>query len=155
MKVGIIGAGFVGAACAKAMLLRGSCHEIVLFDTKVSKLKDKETGEKREVRLDAGVATDLSHGELLCPPSRVRHGGYEDMVDASVIVVTAGINEKTGNAIDRGDSRGRLLLLPTNAQIYQDIIPHIAKVAPKVPILVVTDPPDALAHIARALTDTN
>jgi L-lactate dehydrogenase len=155
MKVGIIGAGFVGAACAKAMLLRGSCHEIVLFDTKVTTLKDKETGEEREVRLDAGVANDLSHGELLCPPTRVRHGGYEDMVDASVIIITAGINEKTGNAIDREDNRGRLLLLPKNAEIYHDIIPRIARIAPKAPILVVTDPPDALADIARTLTDTN
>src|SRR5215213_5387279 len=155
MKVVIIGAGFVGAACAKAMLLRGSCHEIILLDTKVSKLRDKETGEEREIRRDAGVATDLSHGELLCPPTRVRHGGYKDLADASVIVITAGINEQAGNAIDREDNRGRLLLLPKNAEIYQEIIPRIVSVAPEAPILVVTDPPDALADIARNLTNTN
>lgn len=155
MKVGIIGAGFVGAACAKAMLLRGSCHEIVLFDNKVSKLKDRETGLEREIRLDAGVATDLSHGEILCPPTRIRHGNYADMADASLIIITAGINEKTGAAIDRENKRGRLLLLPKNADIFREIIPQIVRVAPEVPILVVTDPPDALADIARTLTTTN
>lgn len=155
MKVGVIGAGFVGAACAQAMLLRGSCHEIVLFDTKVRKITDKDTGEEREVRLDAGVATDLAHGELLCPPTRVRSGNYEDMADATVIIVAAGINEMAGKATDRADNLGRLLLLPKNAKVYQEIIPQIASVAPEVPILVVTDPPDALAEIARKLTDTN
>jgi L-lactate dehydrogenase len=155
MKVGIIGTGLVGAACAKAMLLRGSCHEIVLLDKKVSKLTDIETGEEKQIRLDAGVATDLSHAGLLCPATRVRNVDYDDMADASVVIVTAGINEKTGKAIDRADNRGRLLLLPTNAEIYREIIPQIVSVAPKVPILVVTDPPDALAEIARKLTDTN
>jgi L-lactate dehydrogenase len=155
MKVGIIGAGFVGAACAKAMLLRGSCHEIVLLDTKVTKLKDKETGKEREIRRDEGVATDLSHGELLCPPTRVRHGGYEDLADASVIVITAGINEQAGNATDRKGDQGRLLLLPKNADIYRNIIPEIVSVATQVPILVITDPPDPLADIARSLTSTN
>lgn len=149
MKVGIVGAGAVGAACAKAMLLRSSCHEIVLLDTKVRKIKDEETGQEREIRLDQGVATDLSHGELLCPPTRVNHGDYEDMADAAVIVITAGINEKSGKAIDRGDARGRLLLLPHNAKVYKEVVPEIVRVAPEVPILVVTDPPDPLADIAR------
>ena len=114
MKVGIIGAGFVGAACAKAMLLRGSCQEIVLLDTKVYAFEDKESGIVRNIRRDEGVATDLSHGELLCPSTSIRHGNYTDFSDAAVVVITAGINEKTGRAIDRGDSAGRLRLLPEN-----------------------------------------
>ena len=32
MKVGVIGAGAVGAACALAMILRGAAREIVLVD---------------------------------------------------------------------------------------------------------------------------
>ncbi len=135
MKVAIIGAGFVGAACAKSMLLRGSCHDIVLIDI--------------DERCAKGVATDLSHGELLCQPTRIIDGGYDDIADAAVIVITAGINEKTGKAIDRGDARGRLLLLPHNADVYNEIVPQIVAVAPTAPILVVTDPPDPLADIAR------
>lgn len=40
MKVGIIGAGSVGAACGMAMLLRGSCDHIVLNDTDERKARE-------------------------------------------------------------------------------------------------------------------
>jgi len=141
MKVGIIGVGAVGTSCAKAMLLRGSCHEIVLVDV--------------DERRSRGVYADLSHGEVLCPPTQIRVGGHENLVDAKVIVITAGINERSGNAIDRGDSLGRLRLLPTNAEIFEKIVPEIAAAAPQAPILVVTDPPDPLADVARRFTTSN
>ena len=146
MKVGIVGVGAVGTSCAKAMLLRGSCHEIVLIE------KDEQQARKRA----EGVAYDLSHGAVLCAPMGIRAGEYDDLIDAEIVVITAGINERTGKAIDRNDPRGRLLLLPDNAKIYADIVPHIARVAPRAIILVVTDPPDPLADVARSLaTKTN
>ncbi len=141
MKVGIIGVGAVGAACAKAMLLRGSCHELVLLDI-----------DERRAR---GVAADLSHGELLCPPTVIRTGSYEELADAAVVVITAGINEQAGKATDREDDLGRLRLLPRNARIYEDIVPRIVEASANVPILVVTDPPDPLADVARRFTMTN
>jgi len=141
MKIGIIGAGFVGAACAKSMMLRGSCDEIVLIDI-----------DKRRAR---GLANDISHGEQLCHPTRIIPGGYEDLRNAAVVVVTAGINEKAGKAVDRHDKLGRLRLLPHNADVYARIIPKIARIAPRATILVVTDPPDALADVARLHTRTN
>src|SRR5258706_11224548 len=101
MKVGIIGVGAVGTSCAKAMLWGGSCHEIVLLDLKKRRAK--------------GVAADLSHGEPLCPATRIRVGGYKDLADATIVAITAGINEQTGKAIDRKDQQGRLRLLPENA----------------------------------------
>jgi len=73
------------------------------------------------------------------------------MADSEVIVITAGINERTGHAIDRSDKRGRLLLLPDNTAIYQGILPEIEREARNAVILVVTDPPDALADVARQL----
>lgn len=145
MKVGIIGLGAVGTSCAKAMLLRRSCHEIVLIE--------KEEDET-QLRVK-GVAADLSHGAVLCPPTRISPGTYEDLRDAAIVVITAGINEKTGAAIDRNDPRGRLLLLPFNAVIYEEIVPRIVKVNPRAIILVVTDPPDPLADVARRLAPTN
>jgi L-lactate dehydrogenase len=141
MKVGIIGAGAVGTACAKAMLLRGSCHEIVLIDKNRRRAK--------------GVAADLSHGAVLCPPTRVLAGGYEDLVGADIVAITAGINERAGKAIDRQDTLGRLRLLRPNARIYEQIIPLLIRVAPRAIILVVTDPPDPLADVTRRLTKTN
>lgn len=141
MKVGIIGVGAVGTACAKAMLLRGSCHEIVLIE------KRDELSQRRAL----GVAADLSHGEVLCPPTRISAGAYIDLAGADIVVITAGINEQTGKAIDRGSNLGRLLLLPHNAKVYKEIIPEVVRVAPGAIVLVVTDPPDPLADIARNL----
>lgn len=137
MTVGIVGAGFVGASCAKALLLRGSCRHIVLNDA-----------VKRKAR---GLAHDLSHGELLCAATRIEVGPIDRMSGAKVVVITAGINERSGDAVDRDDPRGRLLLLPDNTQIYKEVVPQIARVAPEAVILVVTDPPDALADVARTL----
>jgi L-lactate dehydrogenase len=137
MKVGVVGVGFVGTACAKAMLLRGSCDEIVLID-----LAEREQHTK-------GVRNDLSHGEPLCPATRLTVGTYQHLKDADVVVITAGVNEKGGGAIDRKDPWGRQRLLPRNAAIYRDVVPQIIAHSPTVPIVVVTDPPDTLADVAR------
>ena len=71
------------------------------------------------------------------------------LAGAALVMITAGINEKTGGANDRDDPQGRLRLLDKNAAIYRDIVPRIARAAPSAVLLVVTDPPDPLADIAR------
>ena len=141
MKVGIIGVGAVGTSCAKAMLLRGSCHEIVLVDKKARRAQ--------------GVAADLSHGAVLCPPTKILAGNYEDLAGADIVVITAGKNEKAGKATNPKDKRGRLRLLGPNARIYKQIIPLLKRHARYATILVVTDPPDPLADIVRQRTKTN
>ncbi|MBI4547088.1 MAG: lactate dehydrogenase [Ignavibacteriae bacterium] len=144
MKVGIIGVGFVGTACAKAMLLRGSCREVVLIDLPKCEQHTR------------GVCNDLSHGEPLCPATRLTVGGYSDLRDASVVVITAGFNEKKGGATDRKDPWGRQKLLSKssslplgNADVYRDVVPQIVSQSSSVPIVVVTDPPDSLGDVAR------
>src|SRR5208282_2286840 len=49
------------------------------------------------------------------------------------------------------DPAGRLRLLDANAAVLRDIMPRLVAVAPKAMILVVTDPPDPLADLARRL----
>ena len=131
MKVGIVGAGAVGSACLLSLFTRGSAREIVLVN-------------RNRKRAD-GVVTDARYGSSLVPTAELRAGGYEDLSGAALVMITAGINEKTGGATDRNDPKGRLKLLATNAQIYREIVPPIVKAAPDAVILVVTDPPDALA----------
>src|SRR6266403_1476723 len=135
MKIGIIGAGRVGCACALAALTRGSARIIVILDRTRKRAK--------------AVATDLRYGTPLGPKTTVVDGDYDDLADAGLVMITAGINEKAGGATDRGDPQGRLRLLDKNADIYRDIVPNIARAAPGAVILVVTDPPDPLADIAR------
>jgi L-lactate dehydrogenase len=137
MRVGIIGAGKVGSACALALVMRGAAREIVLVD---------RTRERARA-----VATDLRYGTPLSPLVDIRDGDYDDLAGAALVMVTAGVNEKAGGAIDRSDAAGRLKLLDINRGIYEGIIPRLAEAAPDAVILVVTDPPDPLADIARSL----
>ncbi len=137
MKAGIIGTGAVGAACALAMVLRGSARELVLVN---------KTRKKAEA-----VATDIRYGAALAPIVDIYAGDYKDLAGAGLVMVTAGVNEKTGGATDRSDPSGRLKLFSVNADIYKDIIPKVVEAAPGALILVVTDPPDPLAGIARQL----
>jgi L-lactate dehydrogenase len=95
------------------------------------------------------VATDLRYGTPLTPKATVTDGDYADLAGSALVMITAGVNEKTGGATDRGDPQGRLRLLDKNAAIYRDIVPRIVRAAPDAVLLVVTDPPDPLADVAR------
>jgi L-lactate dehydrogenase len=133
MKIGIVGAGKVGSALAA--VVRGSARNIVIVDRTRKRAK--------------AVATDLLYGSPLGPKTEIVDGDYDGLADAALVMITAGINEKTGGATDRNDPQGRLRLLETNAEIYREIVPRIVGVAPQAVLLVVTDPPDPLADIAR------
>src|SRR2546422_10893024 len=98
-----------------------------------------------------GVVADLQYGATLSPAVQLRAGDYPDLADAVLVIITAGINEKTGGATDRSDPAGRLKLLDTNAGIYRDIVPKVVAVAPQALMLVVTDSPDPPAGLARQL----
>src|SRR5207249_2608321 len=99
-------------------------------------------------RRTQGTANDLSHGAVLCPHTRIEVGGYDQIADASVVVITAGINEKAGGATDPNDPWGRLLLLPKNTDVFGDVVPRIIRAGCQAPIVVVTDPPVPLADVA-------
>jgi L-lactate dehydrogenase len=138
MKIGIIGAGAVGAATVGSLIERGGVNpEIILIDR----------NEKKAV----GLAEDFSYAAALNSLATVRAGGYDDLAGAELIIVNAGVNEKDGGATDRGDPQGRRRLIPVNARIYADIIPRVQATAPSTTLLVITDPPDPLAEIARHL----
>jgi L-lactate dehydrogenase len=138
MKVGIIGAGGVGAATLVSLVARGTtaCQLIVL---------DKNAA------LAKGVVADLQYGATLSPTVEIRAGDYADLAEAVLVIITAGANEKSGGATDRSDPAGRLRLLETNAGVYRDIVPRVVAVAPRAVLLVVTDPPDPLADLCRLL----
>jgi L-lactate dehydrogenase len=135
MKVAIIGVGTVGRAAASALLQRGTSVELVLVDLRSE--------------LAQSVALDLSHGQPVSPWGLVKAGTYDDVKGASIVIITAGTNEKAGGATDRDDPEGRLKLLDLNVPVIEDIMGEIVRVAPDAVILVVTNPPDPLADIVR------
>ena len=136
MKLGIVGTGNVGCAIALAAVTRGSARAIILVN------RTRKTAE--------AVATDLRYGTPLGPKVDISDGEYDALSGAGVILITSGVNEKTGGATDRSDPQGRLKLLDKNAAIYRDIVPKIVRAAPDAVLVAVTDPPDPLADIARA-----
>ena len=107
--MGIVGAVAVGSACLLSVVMRASAREVVLGN------RDRERAQ--------GIVTDTQYGSVLWPPISVRAGDYSDLAESSVVMITAGVNEKGGGATDRSHP----------------------------PILVVTDPPDALADVVRIL----
>jgi L-lactate dehydrogenase len=137
MKVGIIGAGGVGSACLLSLVMRGIACQVVVLDENHDRAK--------------GVVADLQYGATLSPAVELLAGDYAELAGAVLVIITAGVNEKTGGATDRGDPAGRLKLLDTNAAIYTDIVAKIVAVAPQALLLVVTDPPDPLADVARGI----
>ena len=138
MKVGIVGAGAVGTACMFAMALRGSAREIVLVNRNYERAR--------------GAVADLQYGAVLAPAVALRPGPYDDLRGAASVMITAGANDKSGGATDRNDPAGRLRLLSANAAVYGDIVPRIVAAAPDALLLVITDPPDPLADVARRVS---
>src|SRR4051794_7768641 len=105
-KVGVVGVGAVGQAWAFALVLRGSCRELVLVD--------------RVAARATAAATDMRYGAPLSPTVDITGGDWTDLAGADVVLICAGVNEKDGGATDRSDGRGRLKLLETNASVYRD-----------------------------------
>ncbi len=135
MKVGIVGAGAVGSACLHSLVMRGVAREIVVVNRNTARAK--------------GLVTDIQYGAVIERPVDLRAGNYADLAGAALVMITAGVNEKTGGATDRKDPAGRLRLLDTNATLYREIVAKVVAAAPEALILVVTDPPDPLADLAR------
>jgi L-lactate dehydrogenase len=120
-----------------ATIMRGCASELVLINRSRDRAK--------------GMATDMGYGAPLSTTTRVTDGDYSDLAGAALVMVTAGVNEKSGGATDRKDPLGRLRLLDKNAEVYRDVIPRTKAAAPNAVLLVVTDPPDPLAFLTREL----
>lgn len=131
-KVGIIGAGFVGATAAYAMMLNGTCSEIVLIDANEARAKAE--------------AADIAHGAPLARGVRAYAGSYADLQGAVLVVIAAGSNQKPGES--------RLNLLARNAAIFASIVPQVVAVAPDTVVLIVSNPVDIMTSITRALHPT-
>jgi L-lactate dehydrogenase len=134
-KIGVIGAGAVGSASLLSTVLRGVAREIVLVN--------------RDPKRARAVVADMQYGASLSPAVDIRAGDYSDLNGAALVMIAAGTNEKAGGATDRTDPTGRLRLLGTNIDVYQQILPKVRSAAPDAVILVLTDPPDPLADFVK------
>lgn len=126
-KVGVIGAGSVGAAVANALVLLRKCVTVVLFNRTLSKAE----GEAWDVEDAIPLLSEMD----VMPSDR-----YEDLADSDVIVITVGAPSKRG--------QNRLDLLGDNAKIISSTMKELDRVAPDAIVIIVSNPVDVLTRIA-------
>lgn len=126
-KVAIVGAGNVGSTVAFILAMNGSCHEIVLKDSKT--------------RVAKGKALDMSQAAAAARSHTVVKAAEkpEDLAGCSVVVVTAGSPRLPG--MSRDD------LLFKNAEITKTIAKEIKEHSPEAKIIMVTNPLDAMVYV--------
>ncbi len=129
-KCAIIGCGFVGATTAYTLIESKLFSEIVLVDI-----------DKRKA---IGEAMDMEQGLPFISPMKIYSGDYSDCADASIIIITAGANQKPGET--------RLDLVKTNVKIFKSIIESITAVNREAILLVVTNPVDILTYVTWKLS---
>ena len=125
MKVGIVGAGQVGATTAYALVMRGIGRRVVLVD-------------RNKVRAQA-EADDILHAVPFAHPLQVTAGDYQELKGSRVVILTAGVAQKSGET--------RIQLLERNGDIFRQIVPEVLENAPDAILLVATNPVDVLTHI--------
>lgn len=130
MKVGIIGAGSVGAATAFALIMKGVARKVVLIDSNQKKAEAE--------------AEDIAHAAPFAYANKIKAGNYEDLKGCEIVIVTAGANQKPGET--------RIDLLGRNVKIFESIIPQIAKAAPDTTLLITANPVDIMTEVALKLS---
>ena len=127
-RVGIVGAGNVGATVAYSLAMLGSAHEIILRDNKVEVAKGKA--------LDMSQAASAVRSHTVVSVAE----DMSELIDCDVVVVTAGSPRLPGM------SRDDLLMI--NAEITREVIEGIAKYSPNAVIIMVSNPLDAMTYVA-------
>lgn len=125
--VGIVGTGHVGVAAAYAIFMAGLASEIILID--------------KDNRRAAGEAMDLMHGQAFAGRVGVRAGGYPDLEQAQVIVVTAGVAGRPGES--------RLALLGRNARVFDQIVGELDRYSPESVLVIASNPVDIMTWITQ------
>ncbi len=129
-KAAMIGCGFVGSASVFALMMSGLFSEIVLLDAD----RDKAEGE----------AMDISHGVAYGSPCRIYAGDYPDLKDASIVIISAGANQKPDET--------RLDLVNKNVAIMKSIIPSVMEQGFDGILLIVANPVDILTYVAQKIS---
>ena len=129
-KVAMVGCGSAGAASCFALMQSGLFSEMVLIDADQGKAD--------------GEAMDLAQGLTFARPMKIYAGTYEDLKDAAIVIVTA------SSPIRKGDTR--LDLVKKNVEIFENIIPEIAKWNEEGIMLIVANPVDILTYAALKIS---
>jgi malate dehydrogenase len=131
-RVGIVGAGSVGASAAYSLAITGTCNEIILYDIVTD--------------IAIGKAIDLEQSTNFSPSGTIIKPAIEpsEIKDCDIVVITAGV-PRTGD-MTRED------LLLTNAKIMKDVLGNIKKYSPNAIIVCVSNPLDVMTYVCHKIT---
>jgi malate dehydrogenase len=126
-KITVVGAGNVGGTVAQR-LAETSCYDVVLVDIVEG--------------VPQGKALDLTQAGAICGyRSRIiGANGYDETAGSAMAVITSGVARKPGMSRDE--------LLATNTRIIKSVVEQIVARSPEAILLMVTNPLDAMAHVA-------
>ena len=127
-KVTVVGAGNVGATAAQRIAEK-ELADVVLVDI----LEDVPAGKALDLTEAAPIE---KHDAKINGVS----GDYSEARNSDIVIITAGIPRKPG--MSRDD------LLSTNMGIVGSVAKEIAKVAPDSILIIVSNPLDAMCHVA-------
>ena len=130
-KVTVVGAGNVGATCALEVARRDYA-DVVLVDIVPN--------------FAAGKALDMNQMASVTgyEPTIVGTQGYDETKGSDVVVITAGKPRSPG--MSRDD------LVQTNEAIVAAVTKDVVRRSPKSVLVVVSNPLDAMCHVAHAVS---
>lgn len=111
------------------MEMRGIGREVLLVD------RDTSQAEAR--------AADILQAVLFAHTLKIHTGGYEDLIDSRIVIITSGVVQITGES--------RLDLLRSKADIFEKIVPLVPDYTPGAILLVATNPVDVMTHFTARL----
>ena len=126
-KITVIGAGFVGSTLVQRLAERDYA-DVVMFDI----VPNMPQGKALDM-LEAGPV--LGFDSLVTGTNE-----YADTANSDVVVITSGFPRKPG--MSRDD------LLKKNQEVVSQVTEQVVKYSPNSIIIVVTNPLDAMAHVA-------
>lgn len=127
-KIAVIGAGFTGATTA-LMLAQKELGDVVIVD--IPQLENPVKGKALDM-LEASPVQGFDS-------NIIGTSNYEDIQDADMVIITAGIARKPG--MSRDD------LVNTNAGIMKSVAENVAKYAPNSYVIILSNPVDAMTFV--------
>ena len=131
-KITVVGAGHVGATCAHLLALKEMAREVVIVDI----LEGVPMGKA----LDQWESAPVEGYDTMVTGAN----DYESSAGSDMFIITAGVPRKPG--MSRDD------LLSINAGIVKSVSHEIKRVAPDSIIIMVSNPLDVMAFVAKEET---
>ncbi|MGG1366556.1 malate dehydrogenase [Priestia megaterium] len=132
-KIAVIGAGFTGSTAA-LMMAQKELGDVVLVDI------PSQTNPTKGKALDMLEASPVQGFDANIKGT----SSYEDIQDADLVLITAGLPRKPG--MSRDD------LISTNAKIMKEVSKNVKKHAPNSYIIVLSNPVDAMTYVCYKTT---